>query len=188
VITSASARKRPANCQSSFGPTCRLVSSLEVGPGATIGALKQGYPLLQHEDVVPTRLSLVEWRAAPDPTTWTAPGPPRIQRRQYPPGVNSGFGPPWESAGPLRMRTGPPGKVQDLYGREPDLWDRSQTPQCGVRATHSRVPRFRDKEYPGLNQGQAGFGADTCPDHAVYASAPRSSGDPMLPRGLLPVT
>jgi hypothetical protein len=31
----------------SFGPTCRLVSSPEVGPGATVGTLKQGYPLLQ---------------------------------------------------------------------------------------------------------------------------------------------
>jgi hypothetical protein len=31
----------------SFGPTCRLVSSPEVGPGATFGTLKQGYPILQ---------------------------------------------------------------------------------------------------------------------------------------------
>ena len=61
VITSANARKRRANRQSSFGPTCRLVSSPEVGPGATVGTLKQGYPLLQYEDAVPTRLSLVAW-------------------------------------------------------------------------------------------------------------------------------
>jgi hypothetical protein len=60
VVTSASARKRRANRQS-FGPTCRLVSSPDVGPGATVGTLKQGYPLLQHEGVVPTRLSLVVW-------------------------------------------------------------------------------------------------------------------------------
>jgi hypothetical protein len=46
VITSASARKQCANHQSSFGPTYRLVSSPEVGPGATVGTLKQGYPLL----------------------------------------------------------------------------------------------------------------------------------------------
>jgi hypothetical protein len=59
VITSASARKWRTNRQSSFGPTCRLVSSPKVGPGATIGTLKQGYPLLQYEDVVPARLSLV---------------------------------------------------------------------------------------------------------------------------------
>jgi hypothetical protein len=61
VITSANARKRRTNRQSSFGPTCRLVSSPEVGPGATVGTLKQGYPLLQYEDVVPARLSLVVW-------------------------------------------------------------------------------------------------------------------------------
>jgi hypothetical protein len=61
VITSANARKRHTNHQSSFGPTCRLVSSTEVGPGATVGTLKQGYPLLQYEDTVPTRLSLVAW-------------------------------------------------------------------------------------------------------------------------------
>jgi hypothetical protein len=61
VIRSANARKRRANRQLSFGPTCRLVSSLEVGPGATVGTLKLGYPLLQYEDAVPTRLSLVVW-------------------------------------------------------------------------------------------------------------------------------
>jgi hypothetical protein len=33
----------------------------EVGPGATVGTLKQGYPLLQYEDAIPTRLSLVVW-------------------------------------------------------------------------------------------------------------------------------
>jgi hypothetical protein len=71
-------------------------------------------------------------------------------------GINSGSGPPWESVGPLHIRTGPPGKVQDLHGYKPDPWDRSQTPLCGVQATHSSVPGFRDKEYPGLNQGQAG--------------------------------
>jgi hypothetical protein len=33
VITSANAQKWRANRQSSFGPTCRLVSSTEAGPG-----------------------------------------------------------------------------------------------------------------------------------------------------------
>jgi hypothetical protein len=60
-ITSANTRKRRANRQSSFGPTCRLVAFPEVGPGATIGTLKQGYPLLHYEDAIPTRLSLVAW-------------------------------------------------------------------------------------------------------------------------------
>jgi hypothetical protein len=58
MITSAGARKRCTNRQSSFGPTCRLISSPEVGPGATVDTLKQGYPLLLCKDAVPTRLSL----------------------------------------------------------------------------------------------------------------------------------
>jgi hypothetical protein len=61
VITSANTRRRRAIRQSSFGPTCRFVSSPEVGPGATVDTLKLGYPLLQYEDAVPTRLSLVSW-------------------------------------------------------------------------------------------------------------------------------
>jgi hypothetical protein len=45
----------------SFGPTCRLASSPEVGPRATIGTLKLGYPLLLYKDAVPMRLFLVAW-------------------------------------------------------------------------------------------------------------------------------
>jgi hypothetical protein len=70
--------------------------------------------------------------------------------------ISSGSGPPWESVGPLYMRTRPPGKVQDLHGHEPDPWYGSRTPLCGVRATHNRVPGLWDKEYPDLSQGQAG--------------------------------
>jgi hypothetical protein len=55
VITPTGAQKQQANRQSNIGPTCRLVSSPEVGPGATIGTLNQGYPLLQYEDMVPVR-------------------------------------------------------------------------------------------------------------------------------------
>jgi hypothetical protein len=50
--------------------------------------------------------------------------------------------------------------------------------------------RSRDsgtKSTQTLIKTRRGSGADTCPDHAVYASAPRSGRDPMLPRGLLPV-
>jgi hypothetical protein len=71
-------------------------------------------------------------------------------------GINGGSGPPWESAGPLHIWTGPPGRVQDLRGYKPDPLDGSRTSLCGVRATLSRVPGFWYKEYPGLNQGQAG--------------------------------
>jgi hypothetical protein len=85
VITPASARKQHTNRQSNFGPTCRLVSSPEAGPGATVSTLEKGYPLLQCEGVASIRLSLVAWRTTPDPTTWTAPGPPRGQERQYTP-------------------------------------------------------------------------------------------------------
>jgi hypothetical protein len=63
----------------------------------------------------------------------------------------------------------PHGKVLDTCAYGPDLRVRSRTstgvpgplgrvpdPLCRVRATHNRVPRFMDKEYPDLNQGQAG--------------------------------
>jgi hypothetical protein len=56
----------------------------------------------------------------------------------------------------------PHGKVSDPCTYGPDLRVRSRistgvnrTPLCGVRATHSKVLGFWDKEYPGLNQGQA---------------------------------
>jgi hypothetical protein len=60
VIASTGVQGQRANRQSDFGPTCRLVSSPEAGPGATIGTLNQGYPLLQYEDAVPIRCSLAQ--------------------------------------------------------------------------------------------------------------------------------
>jgi hypothetical protein len=53
VIAATGAQKQQSNRQSDSGPTCRLASSPEAGPGATIGTLNQGYPLLQHEDTTP---------------------------------------------------------------------------------------------------------------------------------------
>jgi hypothetical protein len=44
VIASTGAQEQQANRQSDSGPTCRLVSSPEAGPGATVGTLNQGYP------------------------------------------------------------------------------------------------------------------------------------------------
>jgi hypothetical protein len=41
-----------------FGPTCRIASSPEVGLGATVGTLRQGYPLLLYQGAVPVRLPL----------------------------------------------------------------------------------------------------------------------------------
>jgi hypothetical protein len=71
-------------------------------------------------------------------------------------GIVSESGPSWESVGPLHIQFGPPGMVQDLHVSKPDPSDGIRTPLCGVRAAHSRIPRFWDREYPGLNQGQAG--------------------------------
>jgi hypothetical protein len=58
VIASTGAQEYQANRQSNFGPTCRFASSPEAGPGAPVGTLTQGYPLLQYEDAVPVRHSL----------------------------------------------------------------------------------------------------------------------------------
>jgi hypothetical protein len=77
----------------------------------------------------------------------------------------------------------------DLHGEVPDPWIHRPDPSGGGGLGHSQqVPGFWEKEYLDLNQGQAGPGANTCPDHIVYASAPRSGGASMLPRGQLPVT
>jgi hypothetical protein len=61
-------------------------------------------------------------------------------------------------------------------------------PPCvGARSltTRSRDSRRSTRT---LIKARRGSGVDTCPDHIAYASAPRSGGDPMLPRGQLPVT
>jgi hypothetical protein len=44
------------------------------------------------------------------------------------------------------------------------------------------------KNTQALIKAMRGSRANTCPDQTVYAFAPRSGGDPMLPRGVLPVT
>jgi hypothetical protein len=49
VIAATGAQEQRSNRQSDSGPTCRLASSPEAGPGATVGTLNQGYPLLQHD-------------------------------------------------------------------------------------------------------------------------------------------
>jgi hypothetical protein len=58
AITPTGAQKQRANRQSNFGPTCRLVSSPKAGPGANVGTLNQGYPLLHYEDTMLVRQSL----------------------------------------------------------------------------------------------------------------------------------
>jgi hypothetical protein len=58
VIAPTGAQKQRANRQPNSGPTCRLIPSPEAGPGATVGTLNQGYPLLRYEGTVPVRQSL----------------------------------------------------------------------------------------------------------------------------------
>jgi hypothetical protein len=96
----------------------------------------------------------------------------------------------------------PHGKVPGPYIRGPNLRIRS-----GTSMGASRTPKMgsgplcvgsgplsagsRDsgtKSTQALIKARRGSGADTCPDHIEYAPAPRSGGDPMLPRGRLPVT
>jgi hypothetical protein len=134
----------------------RFVKTLTFLTFDVVGTLEQGYPLLQCDGTVPTQLSLVVRQTAPKPTTWAAPGLPHGQRIRYTqrwqqwvrtptgkcrtPGCTA-----WASGRGSR----PPQVQTRSLGRVPD-------PSGGVRATHSGVPEFQGKEYPGLNQGQAG--------------------------------
>jgi hypothetical protein len=67
--------------------------------------------------------------------------------------------------GPPRVQTGPR--------------DGSPTSLYGVWATLNRVPRFWDKEYPGLNQGHAGVQSRhvSAPYHVRFCSPPRRRPD-----------
>jgi hypothetical protein len=85
VIASTGAQEQQANRQSDSGPTCRLASSPKVGPGATVGTLNQGYPLLQYEDAVHVQRLQATRRMTPDPTTWAGLKAPRGKERQYTP-------------------------------------------------------------------------------------------------------
>jgi hypothetical protein len=69
--------------------------------------------------------------------------------------------------------------VQDLHVSKPDPSDGIRTPLCGVRAAHSMVPRFWDREYPGLNQGQAGVRSRhvSGPYRIRFCSPPRRRPD-----------
>jgi hypothetical protein len=69
----------------------------------------------------------------------------------------------------INSESGPHGKVSDTWIYSPDLqvgpgpprvrtgpleWD--SDPPYGVRATHTRDPRFQGRTHPGLNQGPGG--------------------------------
>jgi hypothetical protein len=81
VIASTGAQEQHANRQSDSGPTCMLASSPKAGPGATVGTLNQGYPLLRYEDVVHVRRILATRRTTPDPTAWVGLRAPRGKER-----------------------------------------------------------------------------------------------------------
>ena len=85
VIAAAGARKQRSNHQSDSGPTCKLASSPQAGPGATVGTLNQGYPLLQHEGIAPMRRPLAARRTAPDPAGWAGQRTPCGRERHHTP-------------------------------------------------------------------------------------------------------
>ena len=96
----------------------------------------------------------------------------------------------------------PHGKVSDPCIYRPDLRVRSRTPTganwtprmgFGPLYVGSRplIAGSRDsgtKNTQALIKARRGTIADTCPDHTVYTSAPRSGGALMLPRGTVHVT
>jgi hypothetical protein len=93
----------------------------------------------------------------------------------------------------------PYGKVPDPYIYRPDPRIRSrtstgasQTPgtgpgplYVGSRPLTAGSQDSGTKNTQTLIKAMRGSRADMCPDRTVCASAPRSGGDPMLPRGLL---
>jgi hypothetical protein len=96
----------------------------------------------------------------------------------------------------------PHGKVLDPCISGPDLRAGSRTsvgtdrtpgtgpgPLCvgsGPPSAGSRDSGTKNTQ--ALIKVKRGSGADTCPNHTMYTSASHSGGDPMQPRGLLPMT
>jgi hypothetical protein len=172
VITSASARKRRTNYQSNFGPTCRLVSSPEAGPGATISTLKQGTPYYSMKTRCHATISS------------------RVVDNTLPHHVD-GSG---AATSPEKMiyskvsivGPDPHGKVPDPCIYRPDLRARSRTstganwtprtgpgPLCvGFRPLTAGSQDSEAKNTQALIKARRGSGADTCPEHAAYASTP----------------
>jgi hypothetical protein len=101
ATASIGAQEQQANCQYDSSPTNRIVSSPEAGPGATVGTLNQGYPLLQHEDAAPMRRPQATRRTVPGPAAWASQRAPRGKKRQHIPVHIMGSGPPQKGTGPL---------------------------------------------------------------------------------------
>jgi hypothetical protein len=66
VIALADPQEQQADCQSGSGSTCRLASSPEAGPGATVSTLNQGYLLLLHKGAALVQRLKTTWRMAPN--------------------------------------------------------------------------------------------------------------------------
>jgi hypothetical protein len=178
VIASTGTQEQQANHQSDSGPICRLISSPEAGPGATVGTLNQGYPLLQYKDDVHVRRLLAARRTAPDPTTWTGLGAPWGKERWDTPGCIIGSGSPWRDTGPLYTQPGPSITVRGTQEGMPGPSGGPQVPPSKIQT----LARSRDGGNPGINKGPVLARIQALP------YAPRSGGNPLLPRGLWLVT
>jgi hypothetical protein len=111
-----------------------------------------------------------------------------VGENDTPQGINGGSGPPWKVPDPrmyrLDLRAGSRTSVE--IDRTPrtgpgPLCVGSGPPSAGSRDSGT-------KNTQALIKARRGPGADTCPDHTMYTSAPRPGGAPMLQHGLLPVT
>jgi hypothetical protein len=114
VIAATCAWKQRSNHQSDSGPTCGLASSPEAGPGATVGTLDQGYPLLQYKGIAPMRRLLAARRTAPDSTGWVGQRVPRGKERHHAsvrPDPHRGSPGPYIHTGPE-----PPGRSEPRQG------------------------------------------------------------------------
>jgi hypothetical protein len=89
----------------------------------------------------------------------------------------------------LSLRTGLPGEVRDLHMCVLGPQGGNQTLRKGSGPLYGRVPVHQDEKcLKPWSKTRQGSSAGTCLDPIMYASAPRPGGDPMLPRGPLPVT
>jgi hypothetical protein len=96
------------------------------------------------------------------------------------PGCISRVGPPRGNTGPLYAQPGPSIVARDSRVSMSGPLDGVQIPPSKVRA----ATRSRDRGNPGMSKGPV----LTRGRALLYACAPRSGGDPMQPRGSLPVT
>ena len=127
----------------SSGPICGFVTSPEVGPGATVGTLKQGYPLLLQQGrthVVRTRIVIRNYAIRGG-----AVGPHGLGL----PHRANGPGPaPRSGMGPVAPRVPEEGKLRvNSRGRGPPVGVRDLL--APVRTSHAR----RTSISPGLGPG-----------------------------------